>query len=497
MSLAGVSRRSEPVFHISLHKILQFFFSFCIISAIIAVCYYLPHVNETTVALSMVLAILGIATKWGMAEAIVASITGSVEFDYFFLPPFGLGIHEPQHWLAQTAFLITAMIGGTLSAAARKKASEARARREEIEKLFSLQQVIHSETCLSANLRRIPEYIEQAFAFGGVACYFEGFEGVYRFGRHSALIPDDMIRNVASSREACLDKERSFTIVPVTLRGEPKGSLGVHGTVLNATILRAIVNLVELEVERGRSLEQAQRAETARKSEEFKSVILDALAHDLKTPLTTIKAAITCLLAQNSCPGEELLRAVNEETDRLNHLISDTISIAQAEASRIQLEKDQYDIKEMIETALQEMEPVLASRLVQVQTPVDSPQVEFDFNLVKQVLKQLLDNAVKYSPAGSPVTVCCMNLSNAVIIQVADAGAGIPAEEQEHVFERFYRCSPGSEVPGTGMGLAIAKRIIETHGGRIWVSSRLGIGSVFQFSLPLQKEIIRSAAKGF
>ena len=170
---------------------------------------------------------------------------------------------------------------------------------------------------------------------------------------------------------------------------------------------------------------------------------------------------------------------------------------ARVEADRIQLETERYDVKEVIETTLQEMEPLLAGRLVQVQTPVDSPETEFDFNLVKIVLKQLLDNAVKYSPSGSPVTVSCISSGEEIIVRVVDTGAGIPEDEQDHVFERFYRSGKYSDVPGTGLGLAIARRIIEAHGGRIWVGSRPGMGSIFHFSLPLHRELIPSTAQGF
>jgi len=478
-------------------RVLRIVCSLGCVTAVVAVCYHLPHVNETTVALTVVLAILMIASRWGFPEAIAASIVGGIQFDYFFLPPFGIGIQELHHWVAQIAFLTTAILGGRLSAKAKTKAEEARARQEEIQKLFNLQQAIHSEKNLMANPRRIPECIQQAFVFDEVACCFEGLPEVHRFGAGGSLIPNETVLNVAANRKTFVDKSRSLIVVPTTFGGKSSGSLGVHGNVSNQTILHTIVNLLELEVERARSLEEAQQVEAARKGEELKSVMLDGLAHDLKTPLTTIKAAITCLMTQGSYPSDELLCAINEETDHLNQLVTETISIARADSDRIQLESDQYGIKELIETTLREMEPVLAGRLVQAQTPVDPPQVECDFNLIKLVLKQLLDNAVKYSPSGSPVTVSCKSLIDAVEVQVIDAGAGIAEEEQKYIFDKFYRSQSGTEVPGTGMGLAIAKRIIEAHGGRIWVGSRPGIGSVFHFSLPLQKELIPSVTKEF
>jgi len=279
--------------------------------------------------------------------------------------------------------------------------------------------------------------------------------------------------------------------------GKFAGSLGVHGSVSSVTLLHTVANLIVSELERARTLKEAREAEDARASEALKAVVLDALAHDLKTPLTSIKAAVTCLLTQELNPNRELLIAINEETDLLNRLVGETIDIARIDAGNIQLEKDPHDIKELIDAALEEMEQVLVSRPIHVQSRVDLPQVEFDFGLVKQVLKQLLDNAVKYSSAGSPITISCESSSDSIVVHVVDVGAGIPEKQQEQIFERFYRAKNGDEVPGTGMGLAIAKSIIEAHNGRIWVSSRPGIGSVFHFSLPLGKEVALSAVNEF
>ncbi len=481
------------------HRLKQFLriaSSVGITSGIVVVCQSYSHFNATTTALAMVLAILLIATRWGFGEAILASIAGGLGFDYFFLPPRGIGIEEPQYWVAQITFLATAIIGSRLSTNAKRRAAEAHLRREEVERLNNLQRLIYGDHPVLTNLHRIPELIEEAFAFGGVACYFGGVEELHRCGPRASLIPADLARRVASTREVFVDKDRGLRLVPMT-HGKSGGSLGVHGSVSSVTLLHTVANLVVAELERARTLKEAQEAEAARRSEALKSVVLDALAHDLKTPLTAIKAAVTCLLTQELNPNRELLSVINEETDLLNQLVGETIDIARIEAGSIQLEKDRYDIKALIDAALEEMEQVLASRPIQVQSQVDLPQVEFDFSLVKQVLKQLLDNAVKYSPAGSPVTISCESSSDSIVVHVVDTGAGIPEKQQEQIFERFYRGKSGGEVPGTGMGLAIAKRIVEAHNGRIWVSSRPGMGSVFHFSLPSGQEVALSAAKQF
>ncbi len=237
------------------------------------------------------------------------------------------------------------------------------------------------------------------------------------------------------------------------------------------------------------ALEQAARTEAARKGQELKSAMLDALAHDMKTPLTSIKAAVTCLLAGNSDGSpqrHELLGLVNEETDRLNRLVSNAIDTARLEAGALQLQRGPHYVRETIYAALKEIGSGTAGRAVNFQISGAPAPADIDFRMITQVFKQLLDNAVKYSPEGSPLTISCRSSDENVVVDVSDLGSGIATEEQSKIFDEYYR-SPASSNPsaGTGMGLSIAKRIIDAHGGRIWVTSQPGTGSVFHVSLPI------------
>jgi len=484
------------MFHSPLPRPLRIILSIAIISVVILICNYLPQLNRTAASLSLVLVTLVIAKEWGFVESLVASIMGGIGFDYFFLPPRGIVVTDLQDSVALLFFLATAIIGSQLSASVKKSARRAELRRKEVEKLYMLQSLVHKDHDPLKNLRRICEQIEQVFAFEGVAIYLEDGNEIYRSGSAGSLIPEDELRKVERDGTTFQTGTSKVKIVLLDLGMHVKGTLGVCGNLPEITLLQAIGNMVAVSLERAHATEEAHLAEAVRKSEELKSVLLDSLAHELKMPLTSIKAGVTCLLSQDHDSNREILGMINEETDRLNRLVGDTIEIARIEAGKIHLDKDLYNIHELVEAVLSEAEPRLAGRPVMVQSAASLPEAEFDFGLVKIVLKQLLDNAVKFSPAGSPVTLSCGIEEDSVVVRVVDSGLGIPEEEQGRIFEDYYRSTAYSNVPGTGMGLAIARRIIEAHGGRIGVTSRQGAGSIFHFSLPLHKELALSAKLG-
>lgn len=479
-------------------RILRVTLSIVIVSSIIAVCKNLSHLNTTTAALSMVLAVLLIAANWGFTEAVVASIAGGLGIDYFFLPQRGIGIEEPQYWLALMTFLATAIIGSRLSVNIKKKAVEANARWKEMERLYQLQRAIYMDQDLLENLQKIPEWIGEIFEFSAVALYHENTERIYCFGLNSAVISEAELRKVALLRTTHVDKKNYVAGVPLEpLLMRSKGSLGFVGGALDTTLLHAIANVIGAALERAYILEEAQKVKVTQKNDKLKSAMLDALAHDFKTPLTSIKAAVTCLLTPGLEPDKELLMVIDEETERLNQLVGETIEVARIREGKPLLERSLNNIRHLIDTTLKEMEPILAGHPIQVHTPLGLPRAEFDFSLIKQVVKQLVDNAVKYSPTGAPVTISSEAEDDWLVIHVVDSGAGISEEEQEHIFESFVRSGPYPQVGGTGLGLAIAKRIIEAHGGQIWATRRPGAGSVFHFSLPIYKELVLSPAREF
>jgi K+-sensing histidine kinase KdpD len=357
------------------------------------------HVNPTTVALALLLAVLFVATGWGSRPAVLSSLLGLVCFNFFYLPPVGrLTVDAPDNWVALFAFIVTAVTAGQLWARAKRRAEEADAGRREVERLY--------------------EELQDAF-------------------------------------------------------------------------------------------ERASQAKALEQSERLKSALLDAVTHDLRTPLTSIKASVTTLLEDlrsrqyaGRDAGEptalgaegrgEMLEVIDEETDRLNHFVEGLVELARIEAGEMHLRRRWGSVEEIVAAALERAAPRTRAHEVEVSLDARLPVVRVDARAVAEVLYTLVDNAAKYSPAGARIRVGAgRDGERAIRLSVEDEGPGVPAELRERVFDKFFRAmrdgDSGTHQPsGTGMGLAIAKGLVEAHGGEIHIEDARGrAGSRVVVTLPV------------
>jgi two-component system sensor histidine kinase KdpD len=467
-------------------KLLRFLVSVLAVAGVLALYLFLLPVNNTTVALSLLLVVLAVSARWGLAEATLASVIAVLGLNYYFLPPIRtFTIQDPQNWVALVAFLVTAGTASQLSARVRRRAAEAEARRLEIERLYALVQAMIVSGNARRTLREFVQTVVKVFACDAAAFYYQPGAEFFRSGPESSPIDDHDLLAAAEVDTISVDPERRIATAPVRLGGRPLGSMALLGELPSEQTIRAIVNLVAISVEKARALEDASHAEAARQSEALKSALLDSLAHDIKTPLTSIKAAVTSLLGNSSAGDHELLTIINEEADRLNQLAAEVIAMARVEAGKLHLEKRPVPVAELIEGALAEL-GARSGRTVVVRVPPGIPAAECDPEFVQQVVKQLIENALKYSPEVSAVTVSAERKGAKIVIGVADRGPGIDEEERARIFDKFFRGHRHRfETKGTGMGLAIAKGIMEAHGEKIWVESEPEEGSVFYFSLPV------------
>ncbi len=464
--------------------------SAAIIAAVTVFFEGLARANITTVALSYLLAILGIATAWGLLSAAIASVLAVFAYNYFFLPPFRtLIIADPQNWIALFAFLVTAVTASSLSVRAKRKAAEAIERRQEVERLYLLGQAMLLSEGLRPTAREIANGIMRIFEVPDAALFIKAENELVRPEPESRLLADREIREAAEYGDPVVDLARQTALVPLRLGGVTIGSLGLAGRIPSPAALSAIAYLVAIGIERSRALEAASKLEAARQSEMLKSALLDALAHDLKTPLTSIKGSLSHLLSKaHEAEEQELLALANEETDRLNRLVVEVLEMARLEAGKLHPDRRPQPVTEIVAAAIRELESTLGGRAVRVEIPADLPSADVDFDFIRQVVRQLLDNALRYSPPSSPITISARPGDGRIIVSVADEGPGIDEQDQTHIFEKFYRAREWRyRVQGTGLGLSIARGIIEAHGGRIWVASQPGAGSVFSFSLPVCK----------
>jgi two-component system sensor histidine kinase KdpD len=468
-----------------LSKILHFAASLFMVAGVITIYKTALHVSNTTVALSLLLVILGISTWWGLAEATVASIIAVLGFNLYFLPPLGtFTIQDSQNQVVFVAFLVTAVTVSQLSAHARRRTAEAEARRLEIQRLYDLVQT----TMLTGNPRKtIHEFVQkvvQVLGCEAAAFYYRLTEEFFRSGPESKPVSDHDLLAAAEVADVCIDLPRNVATAPVRLGGRTLGSLALFGALPSEQMVRAIANLLAISIEKARALEDASHAEAARQSEVLKSALLDSLAHDINTPLTSIKAAVTSLLSGAAAPSHELLTIIDEEADRLNQLAAEVIAMARIEAGKVHLEKQPVRPADLISNVLADLKPALHGRPVTIDVAHGLPEAEADPEFVQQVIRQFLENALKYSPASTPITVSAALQSGKIVIGVADRGPGIQENERALIFDKFFRGRQHRfDSKGTGMGLAIAKGIVEAHRERIWVESEPGHGSAFYFTL--------------
>jgi two-component system, OmpR family, sensor histidine kinase KdpD len=450
----------------------------------------LIHVNQTTVALSFLLAILAVSAVWGMVVSVFMSITAMLLFNYFFLPPIGtFTIADPQNWVALFAFLLTSIMGSQLSARIRKEADAANDRRREVERLYAFSQKLLGEGNVIQLMNAIPNFLVDCFEAGAAELFLPQKEKYYRSGYGAAQVDEEQMKTAFLRDEIISDNVQALYFLPVRLGVKPIGSLGISGARLTRQTLEAISSLVAIAIERARAIEQIGETEAERQGERLKSALLDSIAHDFRTPLTAIKAAATDLLsstAPESKQQHELLTIINEECDRLNRLVEEAAEMARLEAGEIQLQLEPVPAATVIQEALQRMKKSLGERKVVVNVADDVPPVRADRQRTEDILVQLIDNAHLYSPKDQPIAISAELTGDFVTFSVADQGPGIDSFEQGLIFDKFYRGRDQRyQVRGTGMGLPIAKAIVAAHGGTIAVTSQLGRGSVFSFTLPV------------
>jgi len=460
------------------------------IGGITFLCSSVVPVNATTAGFTYLVAILLIATFWGLREAIIASLAAVLCFNYFFLPPIGaFTIADPQNWVALFAFLATSIVASQLSAYAKQRAQDALERQQDTERLYALSRAILLTEANRQAPKQITHLIERIFEFPAVVLYERDTGDIHRAGPEDLPGIEEQLQQAAVKGILIRDDAAQTTVTAIRLGGQPIGSLAICGPSLSDGAIQALSSLIAIALEKVRGQEAASRAEAARQSEELKSTLLDAIAHEFKTPLTSIKAAASALLSESVPKAEEqreLVAIVNEEADRLGRLVTEAIQMARIEAGKIQLNKRSHPIEDLISNLLQQMRPLTEGRTLEVSIARGLPAVQVDPELMQLAIRQLLDNALKYSPPESPITIRALRGEGGLVIKVCDQGSGIPERDQSRLFDRYYRGSSNrSRVTGTGMGLTIAREIVRAHGGDIWVQSEVGQGSEFCISVPL------------
>ena len=444
---------------------------------------------------------------WGQVAAVTASVLGVLAFDFFLVPPrLSFAVSDAQYLITFAALLTVALTLGSLTSRLRGQVELARQRERENAVVYALTRAlvaVHTEDEIARTTVREME----------------------RSGWQAALLLPDGggLRVAAASRGMLLDEKELAAATWTYHHGQPSGrgestlpgtraryfplraGKGILGVLAVAgegdaelrspdhrRVLEALAAQVATALERVRLAEEARRAQLASEAERLYTVLLNSVSHGLRTPLAAIIGALSALARTGHGPKDpqwrELLETCCEEAQRLNRLVGNLLDITRLQAGRPQLLLEWCDLEEVVNHALEQMAPYIKDRPVHVRTDPGLPLVRADHGLMAQVLINLLDNAVKYSPPGSPIEIALQKEQDEVWVQVADRGYGIPEQHRERVFEKFYRVEQPGSPPGTGLGLAICKAAVEAHGGRIWLEARPGGGTTVTFALPAARE---------
>jgi two-component system sensor histidine kinase KdpD len=445
-------------------------------------------VNATTAGFGYLLVVLAIASTWGFVEAAVASVCATLTLNFFFFEPLlTLTIQDPKNWVALFTFLATALIASRLSDKAKHTAEEAMERQRDVERLYTFSRSILLIDSTTSFPKDLTQKLAETFGLAAAVLYDRRRDEFYRAGPSEFEGMDHQLREAALNGTSFADPEKNRVITAIRLGSEPIASLAIQGAQMPDSVLQGIGNLVAIGLERARAHDLAHQVEASRQTEQLRTALIDAMAHEFKTPLTSILAATTSLLDDPGQPVEsrtQLIKIADEEGRRLKELIDNAVEMARVDSGQIQIRAERANVGEMVREVVDSLRSEIEDRPVELIVPDHIPDVSLDRRLVKLAIKQLLDNALKYSLPSTPVTIQVSRLDGGVEIGVMNRGDGIPAAEQNRIFERFYR-SPSVQhrIPGSGLGLSIAHRIAQAHQGDLTVSSNPG-ETTFRMILP-------------
>jgi two-component system sensor histidine kinase KdpD len=453
---------------------------------------HMPLANVTTVGFTFLLAILIASTIGGLRTAIPMSVAATLAFDYYFIPPVDTwNITDPQDWVALSAFIVTSVVGSTLSAWARRQTREAHRQRTEAEQLYDLSQRLLSAGDSVALCNAISSDIVDAFRVRAAALFLTEGQTIFYSPGGSHQIDARHLKASVGYRDVQIETDKRLSFVPLRMGINVIGSIAIAETGFSIATLESLGSLVTIAIERARAIEQVGKIEALRENERLKSALLDAITHEFRTPLTAMKISVTGMLSDLNFDREQcrdLLTMIDEGCDRIDHLVDEVSQMSRLESGETQLDFKRHSVGDLIDAALDDCSGVLGSRTIERGIANEAVAIRADLFWATKVLVHLISNANLYSSPGAPVTIRTETKHGLVFFSVADRGPGISPNELGRIFEKFYR---GEEhrcrVQGTGMGLAISKAIVEAHAGTIGATSKLGEGSVFWFSMPIDR----------
>jgi two-component system sensor histidine kinase KdpD len=476
----------------------------------------LPFLEKANLVMVYLLGVTLVAMRRGRLAAIMASVLSVAAFDFFFVTPYlTFAVSDLEYLVTFAVMLLVALVISTLTVRLRQQAEAARYRERRTAALYALSRELASTPDTNGLLRAAARHLHEVFEsrvslllpnatgrlqpWGPADGLSQGLGGqmflTLDAKEHAVAQWVYEHRQIAGLGTATLPSAEALYVPLLGARGAV-GVFGIrpaHPRRLLAPeqlhLLETFASQIALGIERAALAEAAQQAQVQIETEQLRNSLLSSVSHDLRTPLAAIAGAASSLqedyAALDASMHYDLCQTIAEEAHRLNRLVNNLLEMTRIESGAIQVHKEWQPLEEVVGAALTRLEAQLGDRPLTTHLPADLPLVPLDSVLIEQVLMNMLDNAVKYTPPGSPITLSAWATEGAVTVEVADQGPGLPPGDEQRIFEKFYRVPRAALSNGAGLGLTICRGIVAAHGGRMWAENRPGGGAAVRFTLPL------------
>ncbi|HXX59159.1 MAG TPA: ATP-binding protein, partial [Dehalococcoidales bacterium] len=451
------------------------------------------------------------AIYFGLGPSIIASIASVLIFDYLFVPPtFTFAIADFQYALTMVALLAVSIIISYFTSRLQNQTNAARRHEQQMTTLYALGKELAVLNDMDSYIHAIMK--SAADTFGTETMIFLPDDSKARSlmpHLHGTAMAMDENERAAATWAFEHQKEVGYgtdtlpeakaRYVPLTTARSTVGVLALAVTaekkaltVDQEQLLGAYADLAAVAIEGILLTEESRKVQIIQTTEKLQTALLNSISHDLRTPLVAIIGTLSSLkdesMQLDETARKNLIDVALQEGDRLNRLLSNLLDMSRIEAGALKLSLETAEIQDLLGSALEQLGNRRGNHTVNIDIPADLPYITVDSGLIVQAFSNVLDNAFKYSPSGAPVEVTAQRNDNTVLIEIADRGEGIPAQDLDRVFDKFYRLQRRDGVAGTGLGLSIVKGIIESHGGHVSASNRTGGGTEVKITLPINQE---------
>jgi two-component system sensor histidine kinase KdpD len=465
------------------------------------------------VVMFYLLGVVIVAMRFGYLASLIASVLSVASFDFFFVPPYlSFAVSDKRYVTTFAIMLFVAFVIANLMDRIRRDARRVRRREVRTASLYAMSREL-AVASSSADIARVArQHLHHVFESEVTVLLADGAGGLrsseppgaleepdHSNGRLTRLALELIVAGSGAGHHPASCHAATGEEL-VALRAS-SGAFGVLVVVPpqpdffesadHRDLLDMFANQVALAIERARLSEDAQRALFDVQKERLRNALLSSVSHDLRTPLAVVKGAVTALLERgdelSSSRRQEYLETISDEASRLNRLVRNLLNMTSLEAGALRARKQWHPLEEIVGVALDRMDEVLKDRPVRVDVAAEAAIAAFDATLLEQVLINLVENAVRYTPAGSAIDIRTTREDGGVLVEVADRGPGVPPGQEERIFEKFNRAAPPT-TGGMGLGLTICRGILTAHGGTIWCENRPDGGAAFRFWLPHETE---------